>query len=639
MDAHGIQADLSSKSTGPPMNTFRACGFLACTALLVSACAAAGQRPQPVNPANPSPASPATVLHAQTNLVLVDVVVLDRGKPVHGLSKSRFHVFEDGHEQAISSFDEHQPPVMPPNAAKVTADIAALPPHTYTNVSPYPDTGTVNVLLLDALNTPLADQQQARKDMVEYLTKIPQGTPVAIFTLASRLQLVTGFTTNAAQLADAVKTRSASSQSVVLEEQADSTQSVMDSQIANMEMDGLPSDAIGALQEFEADFTAFQTNLRVQMTLDAFQELARYLSGVPGRKNVIWFSGSFPITIDPDPSLPRSFRNVEEYATQIRQTGSLLTAARVAVYPVDARGLFTSPTTAVNYTPAPPAPASRPARGGSVQRGTPPGTGGDPVQKDYTKFLNQTAEEHESMDTIAEETGGKAFYNANNLKAAAEDAIEDGSSYYTIAYDPGPQKFDGSFRRIKVSVEKGSFKLAFRNGYYADPAYGPGMGIQNPEGANLIRSAILHGAPPSTQLHFMARVLPATDPLLKDAKIPDGPAGKMAASIKGTPHRYVIDMDIDPRGFLFSDAPDGGHETKMEFVLVDYDTDGNVLNSQDQAMDVTLKTQQYETILKGGLHARIFIDVPAGRESLRIAVQDLNAGRAGSLEVPLMVRK
>jgi hypothetical protein len=137
----------------------------------------------------------------------------------------------------------------------------------------------------------------------------------------------------------------------------------------------------------------------------------------------------------------------------------------------------------------------------------------------------------------------------------------------------------------------------------------------------------------------MARVLPSTDPLLKDTKIPDGPAGKMAASIKGTPHRYVIDMDIDLRGFLFSDAADGGHETKMEFVLLDYDADGNVLNSQDQAMDVTLKPQQYQNILKGGLHARMFIDVPAGRESLRIAVQDLNAGRAGSLEVPLLVRK
>ena len=81
------------------------------------------------------------------------------------------------------------------------ARIAALPPHTYTNISPYPDNGTVNVLLLDAFNTPTANQQEVRRQMIEYLGKIPSGTPIAIFTMASHLQLVTGFTTDAATLA------------------------------------------------------------------------------------------------------------------------------------------------------------------------------------------------------------------------------------------------------------------------------------------------------------------------------------------------------------------------------------------------------------------------------------------------------
>ena len=596
--------------------------FVAFAAFLVPVCVAAGQAPQPATPSGSPSGAPGTVLHARTNLVLVDVVVLDHGKPVHGLSKDRFRVYEDDREQAISAFDEHEPPVATPSTARVAALIAKLPPHTYTNVSAYPDTGTVNVLLLDALNTPLADQQEARKEMVDYLSKVPPGTPMAIFTLASHLQLVTGFTTDAAELVKAVKTRSASSQSVVLEEQADSAQSVMDNEIYNMEIGGIPGNAIGALQEFEADYTAVQNNLRTLMTLDAFQEMARYLAGIPGRKNVIWFAGSFPITIQPDPSLPRSLRNMEEYGTQIRQTAALLTAARVAVYPVDARGMMTPPTVGANYTPS-----------GNMMKGN------NPVANDYTKFLTQNGEEHGAMDTIAAETGGKAFYNSNDLKGAVESVMEDGSSYYTIGYDPGPEKFDGSFRRIKVDVGKGGYKLAYRNGYYADPEFGPSMGVENPAGGKLITTSILKGAPPTTQLHLTARVLAATDPLLKDAKIPDGPAGQMATSIKGTPHRYVVDMDIDPRGFLFVDTADGEHEAKIEFLLVDYDADGNKLNFQDQAMDVMLKQQQYETVLKGGLKARMFIDVPAGHESLRVAVQDLNAGRAGSLEVPLDVGK
>ena len=600
------------------MHSFRLSNALACVGLLIFACAAAAQ-----TATSPAPSNSAAMLHATSSLVLVDVVVTDHGKPAHGIDRSRFHVFEDGHEQAIASFEEHQPAPVSPHAAAGAARIAALPPHTYTNVSPYPDTGTVNVLLLDALNTPMADQAEARKEMVEYLGKIPPGTPIAIFALASHLHLITGFTTDSAALAKVMKSKAASSShSVVLEDQTNSVQLQMENQVYDMQIDGMPANVIDAVQEFEADYTAVQTNLRVQVTLDAFEELARYLSGIPGRKNVIWFSGSFPITIDPDPSLPRSVRNIEEYGTEIRRVGALLTAARAAVYPVDARGLMTSTTTSVNYRPS-----------GNLMKNN------DPVNKDNTTFLSQSGSEHMSMQTIAEETGGKAFFNSNDLKAAAENAIEDGSSYYTIAYVPPSAKLDGSFRRIKVTVDHGGDKLAYRDGYYAEPGYGPGSGAQNPEGANLITSAVLLGAPPSTQILMEARVLPSTDAQFKNVVLPTDPAGQMAATIKGPPHLYVVDLSVDPRGIAFNDAADGGHSAKIEFLLVGYDAQSNRVNYQDQPMEITLKPKQFESIMANGLHARMFLDLPAGPGFLRIAVQDLNAGRVGSLEVPLAVAK
>jgi len=589
----------------------------------MAACAVAAQTATSPAPSNSAPTTPTTVLHASTSLVLVDVVVTDHGKPAHGIDRSRFHVFEDGHEQAIASFEEHQPAAASPQSAAAAAPIAALPPHTYTNISPYPDNGTVNVLLLDALNTPTANQQEARRQMIEYLGNIPSGTPIAIFTLTSQLRLVTGFTTDAAYLAKVMKSKAAaSSASVVLEGEASSFQTAMGNRVSEMEVDQ-PSgaeDAVEAVEEFVADYTANQANLRVQLTLDAFQELARYLSGIPGRKNVIWFSGSFPITIDPDPDLMHLTRNVNEFGTEIRRTDALLTAARVAVYPVDARGLTTSTTVDASYIPP-----------GNFRKGK------DPVNKDYTNFLSNTAEEHASMQTVAEETGGKAFFNSNDLKTAVESVIEDGSSYYTIAYTPAALKLDGSFRRIKVTVDRGGDKLAYRDGYYAEPGYGPGGGAQNPEGANLIAAAILHGAPPSTQILLDARVLLSTDPLLKDAKLPTGPAGKMAATIKGAPQLYVVDLGIDPRGITFNDATDGGHSARVEFLLVGFDAQGNRVNYQDQTLSVTLKSKQFESSMANGLHARIFLDLPTGPGSLRIAVQDLNAGRVGSLEVPLQV--
>jgi hypothetical protein len=119
-----------------------------------------------------------------------------------------------------------------------------------------------NVLLLDALNTPMADQAEARKGMIEYRGKIPPGTPMVIFTLASHLQLVTGFTTNAAYLAEVMKGKAANpSHSVVTENQANSDQLELENQLAEMEVAQMPKDAIIAMQEFEADLTAVQTNL------------------------------------------------------------------------------------------------------------------------------------------------------------------------------------------------------------------------------------------------------------------------------------------------------------------------------------------------------------------------------------------
>src|ERR1700691_4499283 len=121
---------------------------------------------------NPPAETAAPSLRTSSTLVLVAVVATDRDNPVHGLDRSRFHILEDGTEQAISSFDEHQPAAAPPAFLAP----AALPPNTYTNLPAYPDSPAVNVLLLDALNTPLGDQTRVRRRMIDYLGTVKPGT-------------------------------------------------------------------------------------------------------------------------------------------------------------------------------------------------------------------------------------------------------------------------------------------------------------------------------------------------------------------------------------------------------------------------------------------------------------------------------
>ncbi|MFZ1938827.1 MAG: hypothetical protein WAU67_07000, partial [Terracidiphilus sp.] len=97
--------------------------------------------------ANQASTNAQPVFHAQSNLVLVDVVVTDHDKAVHGIDRSAFHVLQDGKEQSLASFDEHQPNIEPP------AFIAAsLPPNTFTNLPAYPVSSASNVILLDGLN-------------------------------------------------------------------------------------------------------------------------------------------------------------------------------------------------------------------------------------------------------------------------------------------------------------------------------------------------------------------------------------------------------------------------------------------------------------------------------------------------------
>jgi VWFA-related protein len=582
-----------------------------------------------------APVPPTTVLHANANLVLVDVVVTDRGNPVHGLDRSRFHVLEDGREQPIASFDEHTPAT---NAAAAPQPV--LPPHTYTNVPAYSPASAVNILLLDALNTPMANQMDVRRQMIQYLGKIPAGTSLAIFTLSSRLRMLDGFSTDAAELTKILKSASGTpQQSVILDPQSDQA---LDSTIGSMATLTASQDpllvagvsALSSMRQFQADTIAFQTDTRVQMTLEALQQLARYLSGIPGRKNVIWFSGSFPIVLDPDDAQQDPFEAVRNYSNQIRDTAELLSAARVAVYPVDARGLVTPPSLDASYSPSTNlmSATTNGNRTSSRRRVT---ANKPSVSTDDLNATRQLMAEQASMQQIAEQTGGQDYLNTNGLQDAIASVIQNGSSYYTIGYVPAAHPLDGQYRKIQINLESSNFKLEYRHGYYADPPDKPSE--HTPGQISLITAATIHGAPPSTQILFNARVLPADDPSLKGQTLPAGPSGEMTAGFKTPPHRIITDLKIDPHTLIYDPSADGALRSKIEFTLVAYDAEGTRVNYLDSGFQLSLKAGQVAQTMNSGIRIRLPLDLPAGKFFLRIAVHDLSAGRAGSLEVPIAV--
>ena len=576
----------------------------------------------------PAAGEPAAVLHTTTSLVLVDVVATEHGNAIHGLNQGQFHIFEAGREQTISSFDEHRPEAAPAAASPAAPP---LPPHVYSNVPVYAEAGAINVLLLDGLNTPAADQMEVRRQMIQYLGKIPPGTSLAVFTLASRLRLVQGFTTNVAELAKAMQNPKAGVQpSVVLNPQNDTVLDSMNATAANTPW--LSPEALSAMLQFQADLTAFQVDMRVGMTIEALQQLARYLSAIPGRKNLIWFSGSFPIALDPDDSLRSPFQAMRSYTEQMKQAAELLSAARVAVYPVDARGLMTFPSSDASYAGAPALQSSGTRTQGIKNAAVGSATN---VGRDNRNFLQEVQTSQAGMEQIAAETGGKAFINTNGLKEAVGHAVENGSSYYTVGYVPGAKDFDGQYHKLQVRLDNCDCQLAYRQGFYADPPDKPSNRL--PGSVSPIVPATLHGAPPSTQILFQDQVFPASNPVFQGVKLPDGPAGKMAESLKKPAQRYLVDLTVDAHGLAFDTLPDGAHQAQMEFALVAYDAEGSRVNYLDRVYAMKIVPDQFERTLARGIHVRLALDLPPGQGFLRIALHDLSVDRAGSLEIPLTV--
>lgn len=575
------------------------------------------------NPTSQSekPAATAPLFRSTTNLVIVDVVVTHDGRPVKGLQQQVFHIFEDGREQTIKGFEEHGP------GGAESKEPAALPANTYSN-APEASDAAINVLLLDAVNTPVADQAYARHKIIEYLKTIPPGTRMAVFTLASRLRLVQTFTTDSAVLLAALN-KSWPMQSIALT--GNRGQSSAD-RLATLDVAQTPmgpnpmgqsaiDSVIASLHQFEADEEANLLDRRVQITLDAMKQLSVYLGALPGRKNVIWFSASFPLSLAPNSPLD-AFKSLRAYGPQLQQVSDLLTASRVAVYPVDARGLITTAPPPIQNRPA-----AVPIGSGRTGMIDPNAFPGDPSRAD-----ERANAEFAAMLQLAEQTGGTPFYNSNALKQALAKAIENGSNYYTLTYSPEDKKFDGKYRKIQVKLA-GRDQVEYRHGYFADP---PAAHSANAL-LNMGSPVLQPDAPPSSQILFRARVLAAGDPAAQGLEPQAGPAGDLAAKLKPPVKRYWIEYTANMNQVSAEVDANGLYRSNIEFVAIAYDHEGKVINAARHSYKLGMPQARYDEVLKSGYLIRNEIDLPEGDVWLRLAVHDVAADRVGSIEIPLTV--
>jgi hypothetical protein len=336
-----------------------------------------------------------------------------------------------------------------------------------------------------------------------------------------------------------------------------------------------------------------QNRIRAVYTLGAMSQLAHYLSGTAGRKNLIWFSNSFPAGL---------FNSTGSVQTDFRKTMNLLARSQVAVYPVGLRGLANTPLSDVS--------ATKYALNGGVA-----------VNDDSDQFGALVRDERATSDRMAKATGGKAFVNGNDLAQAVTQALEDGSHYYTLVYSPSDKRDDGSYRKISV-VAASAYRLAYRDGYYAD----------SPDAqADVMRAAMQRGAPAPSEIIFNAMVVanPATS---------DKPAAGNKSSPKSKPPYRLLTVAYaaNPGDITMPERPDGTRQVDLDFVSLVYDREGQLFTQQSDQVNVFAKQAAIQQFLKEGVRYQQQIAVPAkGEYYLRMGIHDLIGDKVGVIEIPV----
>ena len=570
-----------------------------------------GKEPPPPSMSTPSaPPDSTPTFKSSSRLVVVDVVVTDRdGNPIAGLGRGDFTVMEDGKVQAVQAFEPHVP------VKQVAVRNIQLPPGEFTNFPTQATNSAVNVVLFDILNTPTDDQLFARQQMIEFLKTLPRGQPVALFTLGYDLRMVAGFTTSTDDLiAAAQKVRPGVS--ALLDTEKDMEfEDHMNSQLLPPSGSGAigptgppgsggvpvtgggnsmgplgsgaPSsantggalDMTQAMQDFVTETRLVRNDVRMEKTFEAMGNLARALSGYTGRKNLLWLSEGFPAGV-----LPRReyfHPDARNYLWNFQKYSGLLEASQISVYPIDIRGLK-------NTTLQP--------------------AGGSPEQASSDRQNGDAGGSQLMMKDVADQTGGRAYYNGNDLKGAMRRSIEHGSTYYTLAYSPENKKWNGAFRRIQVKLERPDTKLDYRQGYYAVP--------DDPGPADTARIMLIAemqpGVPQSTMLLLRCRV------------VPDNSTGKVS-----------IDYGVYAADIAFTGDP--LKHASLEFVAVAWDKDEKAAGNISETMNLDLKPETFQRVMKSGVPAHQELTLKPGTYKLRLGVMDYANAKIGTLEIPVTV--
>ena len=380
----------------------------------------------PSSPQAPGQAPRAT-FKSGLDLVVVNVVVRDKaGTPVRGLTRDDFVVLEDGKPQTVSSFDFEEienaaVPSMETTTVlgaltKPAAPAAAAPAAAEARPTADMKDRRLIVLFYDLGAMQPEEVSRAVQSGRDYVnTKMAPADVLAVVSLTTSLAVDQDFTADRTALLAALNRLSPV--------EGSSAAASTDAEIA--------PDTGNAFVADDTEFNIFNTDRR----LDALRAVADVLAGIEQKKSIIYFSGGV------------TQQGMDNQAA-LRTLVDRAVRANVSIYAADTRGLAALPA------------------GGDASTASVRGTGAFSGRAMSSQRESFSAAQ-DTLTTIAEDTGGKAFFDVNEFAEVFDKVVEDTSSYYLLGYTSTNPARDGRFRRIRVTLKQPGYKLEFRSGYYA----------------------------------------------------------------------------------------------------------------------------------------------------------------------------
>jgi VWFA-related protein len=540
------------------------------------------------------------VVRITTSLVQVDAVITDKsGKPITDLKPEELQLFEDNRSQKITHF------------SYITADTTAAPPpskpivrdNKMQGVPPDrlrpEDVRRTIALVVDDLGLSFQSTHFVRRALKLFVDQQMQaGDLVAIIRTSGGMGALQQFTSDKRQLYAAIEHVK--------------WYPVGRSEVGAFAPIGPPTPGkFGAeIDTKNKELEEFRSDLFSVGTLGAISYVVRGLSDLPGRKSILLISDGFKL-MDREPlsGTSRNDRTLQRLQQLIDQTSR----ASVVIHTINASGLQARSMRAEDYM------ADTDNSSGAR---TP-----DQVEQALRERSNDALDLQSSLDYLADETGGMAIHNSNDLAGGIKKIIDE-KGYYLIGYRPDQKTFDPragrrTFHHLSLKVlRSGKFNVRMRNGFYGAVS----DDRSNPASVGA-REQILHALiSPFGSSDVPIRL---TSLFANDAK-----TGSFMRSL----------LHVDGSALTFTDEPDDWHQAQFDVVAVTFGEDGNIVDEVSRVDRLRVRGETYQRVLKAGFVYMVTVPIKRpGAYQLRVALRDQVSERVGSssqfVDVPDMKKR